>query len=299
MQCKRHGEATNHQKVDVSLCWTTSVFFTRSLRGREPFLLHVWHEAHWYSQHGQHINTRDHSHSRAGVVFSDRRGFTAAKAALYSWLHYTGMSLPRVVSFAILFSQSHSCDQRPLLGLAAEWYSRAQHNTDLWAKSNREKSICSAAVNITRSYLKQYKSLPTVLVLSFSVIWRIISVVMSISYWRGCVYFGVWWKQCMRCQRPLQSVSIWQGNGNDIGPQLPNELPNRKNKTIITYTHSWWKQMLLTHASCLSSHPDQREREAQLRGLRGQGVQQASALSPQLVVSPDTLHTYQRKLYPL
>lgn len=81
MQCKRQREATNHQKVDVRLCWTTSVFFTHSLRGREPFLLHVWHEAHWYSQHGQRINTRDHSHSQAGVVFSDRRGFTAAKTS--------------------------------------------------------------------------------------------------------------------------------------------------------------------------------------------------------------------------
>lgn len=50
-----------------------SVYFTSSLRLRGLFLLLVWPSVHWYSQHGDRINTADHS--RARVVFSDRGGF--------------------------------------------------------------------------------------------------------------------------------------------------------------------------------------------------------------------------------
>lgn len=88
-----------------------SVYFRRGL-----FLLHVWPTAHWYSRHTHSINTRDQSQAR--VVFNELRGFTAA--ALYSYCLYKRTGFSQVVFFANLFSKSHSPDQRPLLGPAAE-----------------------------------------------------------------------------------------------------------------------------------------------------------------------------------
>ncbi len=76
LSCNVNGTGRALTTRELMFCWTTNC---SSLRGRGPFLLQVWHIVHWYSQHRQSINTRNHS--QAGVVLKRFRSSSSSSSS--------------------------------------------------------------------------------------------------------------------------------------------------------------------------------------------------------------------------
>lgn len=160
LSCKVNGTgaALTTEELMLGFAEPQSVSFTSSLRLRGLFLLLLWPSVHWYSQHGDSINTADHL--RARVVFSDRGGFHSSHTVFLTSsqkdeLVPEGSFCPTYSAKAIHVIKGHYWvwQMNDTAGMA-------QSITALWAKNNREKSIHSAAVWVSQDLNTLSMALP-------------------------------------------------------------------------------------------------------------------------------------------